>query len=162
MDWHERQKTWYDTRNSLPPDDDERAGSSVFSSMGGIGSRRNESLNRGVDRQHVSAESTSEQEKHHLEYHRETPDEEVQWPLSSPSQFRWRSPQRSIRRFACIGQVVVAISLAGSSRTSRTASVSPGMADWLRVRKMARTRAADYSLGSGWRFEWTSTTEAGL
>jgi len=36
------------------------------------------------------------------------------------------------------------------------------MADWLRVRRMARRRAADWSFGLGWRFEWTSMTKAEL
>ena len=35
------------------------------------------------------------------------------------------------------------------------------MADWLRVRRIARRRA-DYSLGLGWRLEWTSMTKAKL
>ena len=37
-----------------------------------------------------------------------------------------------------------------------------GNADWLRVRKMASRRAADWSFGSGWSFEWTSMTKAEL
>jgi len=36
------------------------------------------------------------------------------------------------------------------------------MADWLRVRRIARRRAADCSLGLGWRLEWTSMTKAEL
>jgi len=36
------------------------------------------------------------------------------------------------------------------------------MADWLKVRRMARRRAADCSFGSGRRFEWTSRTKAEL
>ena len=40
--------------------------------------------------------------------------------------------------------------------------VSFGMADWLRVRRMARRRAADCSPGSGSSFEWTSITKAEL
>ena len=43
--------------------------------------------NRRVDRQHVSAESAGEQEKRHLEHHRETLDEEVQRPLFQPIAF---------------------------------------------------------------------------
>ena len=43
-----------------------------------------------------------------------------------------------------------------------TVGVSLGMADWLRVRRMARRRAADCSLGLGLRFEWTSMTKAEL
>ena len=40
--------------------------------------------------------------------------------------------------------------------------VSPGIADWLRVRRMARRMAADCSFGSGWSFDWTSITNAEL
>ena len=39
---------------------------------------------------------------------------------------------------------------------------SPGMADWLRVRRIARRREADSWLGSGWRLEPTSMTKAEL
>ena len=34
------------------------------------------------------------------------------------------------------------------------------MADWLRVRRIARRRAADCSIGFGWRLELTSMTKA--
>ena len=34
------------------------------------------------------------------------------------------------------------------------------MADWLRVKRIARRRAADCSVGFGWRLELTSTTKA--
>ena len=40
--------------------------------------------------------------------------------------------------------------------------VSPGIADWLRVRRIARRRATDWTFGSGWRFELTSMTKAEL
>ena len=49
-------KTWYDAQNRLPPDNGERAGSSVFSSMGAFGRGRSESL--------------GEREKRRLEHHR--------------------------------------------------------------------------------------------
>ena len=43
-----RQKTCYDTQNWLPPEDDERAGSSVCSSIGEIDLRRNETPHKRV------------------------------------------------------------------------------------------------------------------
>jgi len=61
-----------------------------------------------------------------------------------------------------IRHVIVTVSLGGSSWTGGAAGGSPGMADWLRVRRIARRRAADYSLGLGWRLEWTSMTKAEL
>jgi len=56
----------------------------------------------------------------------------------------------------------VTISLEGSSWSGGTVGVSPGIADWLRVRRIARRMAADCSLGSGWSFDWTSMTNAEL
>jgi hypothetical protein len=58
--------------------------------------------------------------------------------------------------------VTVMISLGGSSWTGGTVVVPPGIAVWLRVRRMARRSAADCSFGSGLRFEWTSMTKAEL
>ena len=43
--------------------------------------------NGGVDGPHVPAESTGEQEEGHLEHHRETLDEELQWPFLQPITF---------------------------------------------------------------------------
>ena len=40
--------------------------------------------------------------------------------------------------------------------------IPPGMANWLRARKVARGRATDSSFGSGSRFGWTSITNAEL
>ena len=36
------------------------------------------------------------------------------------------------------------------------------MADWLRVKRIARRRAVDCSFGSGRRLEWTSMTKVEL
>jgi len=58
--------------------------------------------------------------------------------------------------------VTVTISLGGFSWTGGTLGVSFGMADWLRVRRIARRRAADCSFGSDWSPEWTSMTKAEL
>ena len=58
--------------------------------------------------------------------------------------------------------VAVMISLGGSSWTGGTTGVSFGMADWLRVRRIARRRAADCSFGSGPSLDWTSMTKAEL
>jgi len=69
---------------------------------------------------------------------------------------------REIVRLAYMRQVTVTISPGGSPWTGGTAGVSPGMADWLRVRRIARRRAADCWFGSGWRFEWASMTKAEL
>jgi len=59
-------------------------------------------------------------------------------------------------------QVTVTIPLDGSFGAGGTVGVSPGMADWLRVRRIARRRTADCSFGSGRRLEWTSMTKAEL
>ena len=56
----------------------------------------------------------------------------------------------------------VIISLGKSSWAGVTAGGSWGIADWLRVRRIARRRAVDRSLGSGWSFEWTSMTKTEL
>ena len=40
--------------------------------------------------------------------------------------------------------------------------VSFGIADWLRVRRIARRSATDWSFGSGSSFDWTSMTNAEL
>jgi len=69
---------------------------------------------------------------------------------------------REIRRLAYMSPVTVTISLGGSSWAGGTVGVSFGIADWLRVRRIARRRAADCSLGLGWSFEWTSMTKAEL
>ena len=59
--------------------------------------------------------------------------------------------------------VTVTISPGGSSRAGGMAGgVSPGMADWLRVRRIARRIVADCSFGSGSSFEWISITKAEL
>jgi len=67
-----------------------------------------------------------------------------------------------ISRLAYIRHVTVTISLGGVFWAGGTVGVSPGMADWLRVRRIARRRAADWSFGSGWSCEWTSMTKAEL
>ena len=67
-----------------------------------------------------------------------------------------------IIRLAYMRHVTITVSPDGPSWTGGTVGVSPGMADWLRVRRMARRRAADWSFGLGWRFEWTSMTKAEL
>ena len=69
---------------------------------------------------------------------------------------------REIRRLAYMRQATAVIPLGGPSWTGGTVGVSPGMADRLRVRRMARRRTADCSFGSGRRFEWTSMTKAEL
>jgi len=58
--------------------------------------------------------------------------------------------------------VTVTISTGGFSWAGGTAGDSFGIADWLRVRRIARRRAADCSFGLGWRPEWTSITKAEL
>jgi len=58
--------------------------------------------------------------------------------------------------------VTVTISPGGSSWVGGTVGISFGIADWLRVRRIARRRAAVWSFGSGWSFEWTSMTKAEL
>jgi len=58
--------------------------------------------------------------------------------------------------------VTVTISLGGLSWMGGTVGDSFGMADWLRVRRIARRMAADCSFGSGWRPEWASMTKAEL
>jgi len=58
-----------------------------------------------------------------------------------------------IRRLVYMSPVTVTISLGGLSWTGGTVGDSFGMADWLRVRRIARRRAADCSFGSGWRPE---------
>lgn len=69
---------------------------------------------------------------------------------------------KEIRRLAYISPAAVTISLGGSSWADGTVGAPPGIAVWLRVKRMARRRAADCSLGSGWSFEWTSMTKAEL
>ena len=107
----------------------------------------------------------------------------------SPSNLHWRSPQRSIidppacrkyrfshcfpsiatnaasseiRRLAYMSPVAVTISWGGSSWIGGAVGFSLGMADWLRVRRMARRRAADCSFGLVSSFDWTSITNAEL
>ena len=67
-----------------------------------------------------------------------------------------------IRRLAYMSPVAVTISLGGLFWVGETTRVSFGMADWLRVRRIARRRAADCPLESGWSFELMSTTKAEL
>ena len=50
-------------------------------------------------------------------------------------------------------------SLGKSSWVGVTTGASLGIADWLRVRRIARRRVVDCSLGSGRSFEWTSMTK---
>jgi hypothetical protein len=69
---------------------------------------------------------------------------------------------KEIRRLAYISPAAVTISLGGFSWTGGMMEAPPGIADWLRARRMARRRATDCSLGSGWSFEWTSMTKAEL
>ena len=58
--------------------------------------------------------------------------------------------------------VTVMISLGGSSWTGKAMGLPPGNVDWLRVRRIARRRAADSSFGSGSSFDCTSITNAEL
>ena len=67
-----------------------------------------------------------------------------------------------IDKLAYMSPVTATISLGGPSSTGEMAGVSFGMADWLRVRRMTRRRAADCSAGLGSSFEWTSMTKAEL
>ena len=69
---------------------------------------------------------------------------------------------RDINKLAYMRQVTVTIPLGGPSLAGGMVGVSFGMADWLRVRRMARRRAVDCSPGSGSSFEWTSMTKAEL
>jgi len=69
---------------------------------------------------------------------------------------------RDINRLVYMRPVTVTIPLGGPSWAGGMVGVSFGMADWLRVRRMARRRAADCSPGSGSSFEWTSMTKAEL
>ena len=54
------------------------------------------------------------------------------------------------------------ISVGGTCWTGGTVGDSFGIADWLRVRRIARRRATDWSFRSGWSLEWTSMTNAEL
>ena len=58
--------------------------------------------------------------------------------------------------------VAVTISWGVFSLMGGAVGFSPGMADWLRVRRMARRSAADCSFGSVSSFDWTSITKAEL
>jgi len=69
---------------------------------------------------------------------------------------------RDINRLAYISAVVVTISLGGSCWTGGMARVSFRVVDGLRVRRMARRRAADCSPGSGSSFEWILVTKVEL
>lgn len=60
---------------------------------------------------------------------------------------------REIKRLAYMRPVTVMISLGACSWTVGMVGVSFGIADWLRVRRMARRRAADCSPGSVSSFE---------
>ena len=109
--------------------------------------------------------------------------------FARPSHLCWRSPHRSIidppaflkyrlshcfpniatnaassevRRLAYMRPVTVTISSGGPPWASGTMGVPPGIADWLRVSRIARRRAADSSFGSGLSPDWTSTTKAVL
>jgi hypothetical protein len=73
-----------------------------------------------------------------------------------------KAASSEIKRLAYMSPVTVTISLGGFSWTGGTVGVSFGVAEWLRVRRMARRRAADCSFGSDLRFEWTSMTKAEL
>jgi len=61
-----------------------------------------------------------------------------------------------------MSSVTVTISLGGSSWVGEMAGVLFGIADWLRVRRIARRRAADCLFRLGWSFECTSMTKAEL
>ena len=50
----------------------------------------------------------------------------------------------------------------GSSFRGGAVGFSSGMADWLRVKRIARRSVADCSLGSVSSFDWTSITNAEL
>jgi cysteine synthase len=58
-----------------------------------------------------------------------------------------------IRRLANRRAVAVTISPGGFSGAVGTVGTSFGIAELLRVRRMARRRATVWSLGSGWSFE---------
>jgi hypothetical protein len=58
-------------------------------------------------------------------------------------------------RLAHMSPVTAMISLSESSWTGGTAEGSPGIADWLRVRRIAQRRAAGFSFGLDWRLGWT-------
>jgi hypothetical protein len=65
------------------------------------------------------------------------------------------------RRLAYMSPVTVMISLGGSTWTNGTVRVSPGIADWLSVRRiMGGGRQTAPSVGMG--FEWRSMANAGL
>jgi len=57
--------------------------------------------------------------------------------------------------------VTVMISL-GVISMGGTVGIVFGIADWLRVRRIAWRRAAVWSFGSGWSFEWTLMTKVEL
>ena len=69
---------------------------------------------------------------------------------------------REIKRLAYVRPVTVMISLGARSWTGGMTGVSFGRTDWLRVRRMARRRAADCSPGSVSSFGWISMTKAEL
>ena len=106
-----------------------------------------------------------------------------------PSNLRWRSPQRStidppvcrryrlshclpniatnaadsdISRLAYRRSDVVMISVGGPFHAGGAAGTSSGAMDRLRLRRIARRRASDRSLESGWSLDWTSMTKAEL
>ena len=62
-----------------------------------------------------------------------------------------------IKRLVYISLVTMVISAGVFSQAGENVAVSFGMADWLRVKRVARRRAADRSFGSSWRPELAST-----
>ena len=109
--------------------------------------------NGRVDRPHLSAESTGEEEEGNLEHQRKTLDERIEWPFLEPVAFaltvsiidppefrRYRfshclpsiamsAASMEIIRLAYMGHVMTTVSPGGPSWTSGMVGVSPGMAD---------------------------------
>ena len=69
---------------------------------------------------------------------------------------------RDINKLAYMSPVTVTTLLGGLPWAGGMERVSPGMAEWLRVKRMAWRSAADCSFGSGSSLEWTSMTKAEL
>ena len=70
--------------------------------------------------------------------------------------------RREIRRLAYISPVTAAISVGMLCAVGGMVGAALGIAEWLRVRRIARSSAVASSFGSGWSFDWTSMTNAEL